>query len=151
MKIVRTTQMEWQQMFDRPKYGARRKALGGEKLTCGMWELAPGKKSFPLHVHYVTEEAMFVISGNARLRTSEGEHMLGPGDHVSFPAGGPAHQIINDGPEPFTFIGMSAVFGADIVEYPDSGKLACAIGSAPGGKRFIFRKSQQAEYFEGEE
>jgi hypothetical protein len=46
---------------------------------------------------------------------------------------------------------MSATLGHDIVEYPDSGKVAAAVGSSPGGKRFIFRQKDQAEYWDGEE
>ena len=151
IKIVHTMEAEWEQRLNHAKFAGRRKALGGEKLTCGLWELPAGKRSFPLHTHYVTEEAMFVISGRAQLRTSDGEHWLSAMDYASFPAGGPAHQLYNPGPEPFIYLAMSAVFGHDIVEYPDSGKLACSIGAFPSGKRFMFKKSQQAEYFDGEE
>ena len=151
MKIVRTSEMEWQPALDRGRFSQRRKPLGGQKLPCSVFELAPGKTSFPLHAHHVTEEALYVLSGRARLRTSEGEETLGPGDYVSFPAGGPAHQLINDGAEPFVYLGLSAVMGFDIVEYPDSGKLAAAIGAFPTGKRFMFRQKDQVDYFDGEE
>jgi uncharacterized cupin superfamily protein len=99
----------------------------------------------------VTEEAMFVVSGRAKVRTPDGESEVGPGDFVSFPAGAKAHQLINDGKEPMVYVAISATQGFDIVEYPDSGKVACAIGSGPDRKRFIFRAKDQADYFEGEE
>jgi hypothetical protein len=38
----------------------------------------------------------------------------------------------------------------DVVEYPDSGKIAAAI-FGPERKRFIFKKDSQVEYFAGEE
>ncbi|HEX2570228.1 MAG TPA: cupin domain-containing protein [Polyangia bacterium] len=151
MKIVRTHDVPWQQMMDHGRFAGRRKALAGEKLTAGLWELPPGKRSFPLHVHHVSEEAMFVVSGRAKVRTPEGETEIGPGDYVSFPAGGPAHQLINDGQEPLVYLAMSATQGFDIVEYPDSGKVASAIGQWPNNKRFIFRQKDQADYFDGEE
>ena len=152
MKIVRTREVEWTPVMDHGRFGQRRKALGGEKLPCGLWELQPGKRSFPLHTHHVTEEAMFVISGHAKVRTPDGETEIGPGDYVSFPAGGPAHQLVNDGTEPLVYVGMSAVSGFDMVEYPDSGKVACSIGSFPSGKRIMFRQRDAvADYFEGEE
>jgi uncharacterized cupin superfamily protein len=150
MKIVRTSQVEWTPALNKGKYGQRKKPLGGEKLPCSLWELAPGKKSFPFHAHQVTEEALFVVSGRAKVRTPEGETEIGPGDYVSFPPGGEAHQLINDGAEPCVYVGMSAVQGIDIVHYPDSGKVACAVGKFPTGKRFVFQESQQVDYFLGE-
>jgi uncharacterized cupin superfamily protein len=151
MKITRTREMEWANQIDHGNFRGRRKALGGSKLTAGLWELPPGKKSFPMHMHHVTEEALFVISGTAKVRTPEGMTEIGPGDYVSFPAGGPAHQLVNDGTEPLVYLGLSAVQGFDIVEYPDSGKVAASMGSFPASKRFVFRHKDQAEYWEGEE
>jgi uncharacterized cupin superfamily protein len=151
MKITRTHELEWTHAVDHGNFAGRRKPLGGQKLTAGLWELAPGKKSFPMHLHHVTEEAMFVVSGRAKVRTPEGDSEIGPGDYVSFPPGGPAHQLINDGSEPLVYLALSAVEGFDIVEYPNSGKLAASVGSFPNAKRHIFRTKDQAEYWEGEE
>src|SRR5438270_14053028 len=128
MKITRSREGEWANAIDHGNFRGRRKPLGGSKLTASLWELPPGKKSFPMHLHHVTEEALFVVSGTAKVRTPEGVTELAPGDYVSFPAGGPAHQLINDGAEPCVYLGMSAVFGHDIVEYPDSGKVAASVG-----------------------
>lgn len=128
----------------------RRKALGGKSLACGLWELPPGKKSFPFHMHHVTEEAMFVVSGTAKVRTPDGLSPIGPGDFVSFPPGEAAHQLINDGTEPLVYLGISAPKGMDIVEYPDSSKVASVVGFPPDAKRFIFKKDGAAAYFDGE-
>jgi uncharacterized cupin superfamily protein len=151
MKIVHTADAEWTKAMDHGKFAGRRKALAGDKLACGLWELPPGKRSFPLHVHHVTEEAMYVISGHAKVRTSDGETAIGPGDWISFPAGGPAHQLVNDGAEPMVYLAIAATFGHDIVEYPDSGKVAASIGGGPSRRRFIFRAKDQPDYFEGED
>jgi uncharacterized cupin superfamily protein len=150
MKIVRTSEMPWAEGIKRGAFEQRRKALGGEKLSCGLWELAPGKRSFPFHAHQVTEEALFVISGRGKVRAPEGETPIGPGDFVSFPPASPAHQLINDGAEPLVYLGIAATFGVDVVEYPDSGKVACAVGTFPNAKRHIFRLKDEAQYFEGE-
>lgn len=151
MKIVKTSELEWTQAIDRGRFAQRRKPLGGQRLLSGLWELPPGKCSFPLHAHLVTEEAMFVVSGQAKVRTPDAETTLGPGDYVSFPPGGPAHQLVNESSEPFVYLAMSAVSGYDLVEYPDSKKVACSVGSWPDAKRFVFRERDQADYFEGEE
>lgn len=150
MKVVRTKDMPWAEALTKGAFHNRRKALGGERLGCGLWELPPGKKSFPLHSHLVTEEALFVLSGQAKVRTPEGETPIGPGDFVSFPPGGPAHQLVNDGAEPLVYLGISATLGVDVVEYPESGKVASVVGKLPDAKRFMFKKSTQVEYFEGE-
>ncbi len=150
MKVVRTSQMPWADSLDRGEFRQRRKALGGDKLPCGLWELPPGKRSFPLHAHQITEEALFVVSGRGKVRTPEGLTEIGPGDYVSFPAGGPAHQLLNDGTEPLVYVGMAAVTGVDVVEYPESNKVAAALGGMPGGRRFLFRKDTQVDYFDGE-
>jgi uncharacterized cupin superfamily protein len=123
---------------------------GGEKLSCGLWELPPGKRSFPLHVHHVTEEALFVLSGRGKVRTPEGLTDIGPGDYVSFPAGGPAHQLVNDGSEPLVYVGMAATSGVDVVEYPDSNKVASSVGLGADRKRFVFRRDAQVDYWDGE-
>jgi uncharacterized cupin superfamily protein len=153
MKVVRTSEMPWADAMQRGQYHNQRKDLGGlNVLRSTLWKLSPGKKSFPLHRHQITEEALFVVSGRARVRTERGETEIGPGDYVAFPAGGEAHQLVNDGPEPLVYLGLSAnPAGADVVEYPASGKVACTAGTPPTGKRFIFPLTSQVDYFHGDE
>jgi hypothetical protein len=38
MKVVRTSEVPWTQAMDHGKFAGRRKALGGERLSCGLWE-----------------------------------------------------------------------------------------------------------------
>jgi uncharacterized cupin superfamily protein len=150
MNIVRTDAMEWSEAMNHGPFLQRRKHLGGKKLPCSLWELAPGKKSFPFHVHHVTEEALFVLSGTAKVRSPEGLTPIRPGDFISFPPAATAHQLINDGTEPLVYLAMSAVSGADVVEYPDSGKVATSVGEGPSMKRFLFKADAQVDYFDGE-
>ncbi|HET6437481.1 MAG TPA: cupin domain-containing protein [Anaeromyxobacter sp.] len=151
MKIVHTALDAWKDALTRGPFAQRRKELGrGERLSCGLWELPPGKRSFPLHAHLVTEEAMFVLSGRGKVRTPEGTEEVGPGDFVAFPAGGPAHQLLNDGAEPLVYVGISASMGVDVVQYPDSRKLAAAVGEWPNMRRWMFREGDQTDYLDGE-
>jgi uncharacterized cupin superfamily protein len=150
MKIVRTSEVEWQPAMQRGPYSQERKPLGGEQLECGMWRLAPGKKSFPLHVHYAAEEALYVVSGRARVRSSDGEQAIGPGDFVCFPAG-VAHQLVNDGAEPLVYFAMSTHEKVDVVDYPDSGKVGVSVWTGPKERWQNFRAKDEASYFEGEE
>jgi len=150
MHIVRTADLPWTAALQRGAYSQRRKPLGGEKLACGLWELAPGKKSFPMHSHQVAEEALYVVSGRGQVRTPAGETPIGPGDFISFPAGGAAHQLINDGTDPLVYVGIAAVQGVDVVDYPESGKVALALGKPPAGRRHVFRVDSQVDYFDGD-
>lgn len=150
MKIIKSNDLPWVDSLSKGAFAQRRKALGGQNLGCGLWELPPGKKSFPFHMHHVTEEALFVISGTAKVRTPEGLATIGPGDYVSFPPGDCAHQLINDGSEPMVYLGLSVSKGVDVVEYPDSNKVAAAVGAPPDGKRFMFNKDTGVGYFDGE-
>jgi hypothetical protein len=151
MKVVRTNGMGWDSPIEHGRFHQRRKHLGGEKLGCGLWELPPGKTIVPLpfsprHRRGAVRHLRPRQGAYARRRNE-----IGPGDYVSFPAGGVPHQLINEGTEPLVYLGMSAGQGVDIVEYPDSGKVACAIGKAPTGKRWVWRDKDQAGYFDGED
>jgi uncharacterized cupin superfamily protein len=152
VKIAKSKDVAWADSLQKGSFGQRRKELGSTgKLSCGLYELAVGKKSFPFHMHYQTEEALYVISGTGKVRSSDGLHAIGPGDWVGFPPGTAAHQLINDGTEPLVYIGMSAnPGGIDIVEYPDSGKVASSIVLPEGRKRFIFKRDTEVAYFDGE-
>jgi uncharacterized cupin superfamily protein len=71
MKIVRSSEMPWEEAIERGRFSQKTKELSSRagKIACGMYELPAGKTSFPLHVHYVTEEAMFVLSGKGKIRS----------------------------------------------------------------------------------
>jgi uncharacterized cupin superfamily protein len=146
MKIVNTTTEPWEPGISRGNYLQRRKALGGTNIACGLWELAPGKKSFPMHKHHITEEALFVISGTGVVRTPTELHPISAGDFVSFPAGGEAHQLLNEGSVPLIYIAMSAPKGVDVVEYPDSKKIMASVGVYPNSQRHIFKDGTQVDY-----
>lgn len=150
MNIVKAGEGQWAQVMDKGPFGLKKRTLVGGKLGISQWELLPGKKSFPFHKHHVTEEALYVLSGTCKVRGADGIVPIGPGDFVSFPAGGSPHQLINDGTEPCVFLGISAGQGFDIVEYPDSKKVAASMGAPGAGKRFVFEEGTQVDYFKGE-
>jgi uncharacterized cupin superfamily protein len=152
MKITRSKEVAWADAMQKGTFGQRRKELGSTgRLSCGLWELPPGKKSFPFHMHYVTEEALFVVSGTGKVRTNDGLTAIGPGDWVGFPPAGTPHQLINDGTEPLVYVAMGVnPAGVDIVEYPDSNKVAGSIQLGENRKRFIFKRENEAGYWDGE-
>lgn len=150
MKIVRSSELDWETAMAQGHFQQRRKALGGEAAACGLWELAPGKKSFPMHRHHITEESLFVISGKGHVRTPDTLTPIGPGDFVTFPAGGVAHQLVNDGEVPLVYFALGVGKGVDVVEYPESGKVSASVGTFPPRTRYLFKPDAGLGYFDGE-
>ena len=146
MEILRTNDMPWADALQRGAYWQRRKRLATETLSASLWELPAGKKSFPMHRHLLTDEAIFVLSGHAKVRSQDDITPIGPGDFVRFAPGGDAHQLINDGAGPLIYLGGSAGKGNDVTEYPDSHKLHVVIA----GKSLAFEEGAAVDYFTGE-
>jgi uncharacterized cupin superfamily protein len=88
----------------------------------------PGKRAFPFHRHHVIHEMFFILSGTGEYRLGDKTHPLRAGDVIAAPAGGEAHQIVNTGSEDLRYLGLSTLGEVDVVDYPDSGKMAVAAG-----------------------
>ena len=97
----------------------------GQLLTMSVYVLDPGEKHLPYHFHHGAEELLLVLEGTPTLRTPEGERALRPGDVAHFPRGAAgAHQVRNDAADPARFVVAAATTTPEIVEYPDTGKIA---------------------------
>ncbi|MBX6328453.1 MAG: cupin domain-containing protein [Pseudolabrys sp.] len=136
------------------KWGRVGPEIGMTGLGCAVHIVPPGKKAFPFHRHHVIDEIFFIVSGTGEYRYGERRLPLRAGDIVAAPAGGEAHQIINTGKENLRYLGFSTAVGADIVEYPDSGKVAMAAGIKNADFRTATYKAMgrvaPAGYFDGE-
>jgi uncharacterized cupin superfamily protein len=102
--------------------------LGSTGLGCMLTVVPPGKRAFPFHRHHVIHELFFVLSGTGEYRLRDKSHPLRAGDVIAAPAGGEAHQIINTGSEELRYLGLSTLGEVDVVDYPDSRKMAVAAG-----------------------
>ncbi len=108
--------------------------------------LNPGQYSFPYHFHRHAEELMMVLSGTMTLRSPDGFEVMTKGDLVFFEMGETgAHQFYNHSSEPCTYLDIRTLFGTDVAEYPDSGK----INILPAQE--IFDKDAKVGYFKGED
>jgi uncharacterized cupin superfamily protein len=80
---------EWHAEQDRSPFTWRRARLGrqagAEKLGASLFELPPGRSSFPLHVHHANEELIVIVAGRPTLRTLDSERILQPGEVVACP------------------------------------------------------------------
>lgn len=124
--------------------------LGTERLGASLWEVPPGEAAYPYHFHYLDEELVVVISGRPTLRTPDGERQLEPGEAVRFASGeAGAHQILNRGNEPAVFLAVASQDRADVVAYPDSGKIGFAERlPSEDGMRAYFRRADAVDYYD---
>ena len=132
----------------------RRVVAPGHLLALSAYELPPGQTQCPYHFHHGDDELLLVLRGRPTLRTAEGQRWLAPGDVVHFPRGhGGAHQVFNAANEEARYIMVGTSVSPEVVEYPDSGKLATVLRSeAHGGARLwtLHRGADVVDYLEGE-
>ncbi|MCE9572779.1 MAG: cupin domain-containing protein [Deltaproteobacteria bacterium] len=132
--------------------------IGARLLGCSVTAVPPGKRAYPFHCHHVNEELFVILDGTGVLRHGANEHPVRAGSVIATPPGGPetAHQLINTGDVDLRYLAISTMIAGDVVEYPDSGKVAVYVGSAPGGDRskrtFTYRGrlTAPADYWDGE-
>ena len=102
------------------------KSLGDEvglkNIGIHLISIAPGDKSTELHTHRYEEEAIYVLSGRGTEVMGDTKQKIGPGDFIGFPAGGVAHETINDGAEPLVCLVIGQRLAQDVVDYPHKGK-----------------------------
>jgi uncharacterized cupin superfamily protein len=102
------------------------KSLGDEvglkNIGIHLITIAPGDKSTEFHTHKYEDEAIYVLSGRGTEIMGETKQKIGPGDFLGFPAGGDAHETINDGTEPLVCLVIGQRLPQDVVDYPRKGK-----------------------------
>lgn len=99
--------------------------------------LAPGAISSPFHRHTRQEELVYVLAGHPTLVTDGVETPLAPGMCAGFPAGGPAHQLVNRGTEDVLILEIGDRGPGDEVSYPDDD---LRMTRGPDGKLLFTRK-----------
>jgi uncharacterized cupin superfamily protein len=161
MSVVHEDEVPWKEP-GRGKFGARARWLGwtagNRALGCTLYELPPGKLSFPYHWHTANEEGLYVLEGEATLRLAGEEMPLRAGHYVAFPTGEKgAHQVINHTQGTFRYLCFSTMQDPEVVLYPDSGKIGVS-HRGPGQTertgfklRKILAADAELDYFHGEE
>ncbi len=131
---------------------------GARRLGARLVEVPAGKKGWPYHCHHANDELFVILSGHGELRFGGAVHAFSAGDVLVCPAGGPetAHQILASGSEPVRYLAVSTMNDPDVMEYPDSGKLAIFAGAPPGGDKHArrvalnVRAADAVNYWDGE-
>jgi uncharacterized cupin superfamily protein len=123
--------------------------IGAELLAGNVYDVAPGKKLWPYHIHHANEEWLLVLRGRPTLRSSEGERELVEGDAVCFVRGSAgAHQIRNATEEPVRVLMLSTRLAPEIIEFPDSQKVLTK--DAKDDDIFTARVGEPVDYWDGE-
>ncbi len=148
---------QWQRTVDHGGFGVRGTRVGAlaGMAEAGMtvYELDPGKRNMPYHAHHGIEETIVVLSGTPTRRTPDGERVLAEGEVVACPRGrAGAHQLINRSQAVARFLILSSKAPADLIEYPDSGKVSAQAGAwgTPDAVAYMLAMEPQLEYFAGE-
>ena len=117
--------------------------------------MPPGKRAWPFHRHHVADELFYILSGSGEVRLDGETKLVRAGDLIGNPAGAEAHQIANTGSQELRYLAFSNIESVDVIEYPDSGKIAAAAGirNADFTTATIAKLGhlQDAGYFDGEE
>ena len=161
MEKINESELEWTEYDPQPDdVTFRRKqlaeAVDADDLGCSLYELPPGRNSWPYHYHTANEEALYVLAGEGLLVASDGKKPLEAGDFVAFPAdehGG--HRIVNAGDDPLRYLMVSTMHEPDVTVYPEMNKFGVFAGSPPGGRdertlEGYYRIDDEVEYWEDE-
>lgn len=130
-------------------------ALGTTQIGATLHIVPAGKTAWPYHVHHGNDEIFYVLAGSGTYRVGEKMLPLKAGDLVGAPAGGEAHQIINTSDGELRYMAFANHGRADVIEYPDSGRLAVDIAHGndkePMSIFSVSGKLTPMEYWEGED
>jgi uncharacterized cupin superfamily protein len=134
--------------------GQRLRRQLGASLSAAVWELEPGATQAPYHFHHGGEELLIVLRGTPTLRSPEGERELKEGEVVHFPRGPEgAHQLSNRSGGVVRYVIAASQGTPEIIEYPDSGKIAAMARTetSAGGPLFtVNRLADAVDYYDGE-
>jgi uncharacterized cupin superfamily protein len=153
LKVFNLFGDEWDALGEREGYRIRDahvgKRLGSELIGGSLYELDPGEKTWPYHLHHANEEWLIVLRGEPTLRSPDGEQALAEGDTVCFPRGpAGAHQVLNRSDGPVRVLILSTLLMPELVEYLDSGKIGAR--DARGERLLLSRPGPQLDYWDGE-
>ena len=85
----------------------------------------PGNNAYGYHYHETEEEIFYIISGEAAVRTANGEIFLKTGDAVTFPCGPEGAHVIRNASktEKLVYLDFGTVNIPEIVHLPDINKI----------------------------
>lgn len=135
--IINEDQIEWSENKHGDKIHHYRKNftkdLTTNKLVASLYEIPPGKVSWPFHFHISNEEVFYILEGEGELRSKDKTIKVKPGDFLRFPIGEKGvHQLKNiSSDKPLKYLDFGTTNHPDLVFMPDSNKVGLFGGGAP--------------------
>jgi uncharacterized cupin superfamily protein len=121
--------LDWREKGTRFQVGLAEisQPLGLSAIGATLHVVPAGKTAWPFHRHHGCDELFLVLEGTGEYRVGDRRLPMRAGDCIGAPAGGEAHQIINSSAAELRYIAFASRGRADVIEYPDSGRLAVDI------------------------
>lgn len=160
--IINEEQMDWSENSHGNKMQHKRKDftkdLTTNKIVASLYEISPGKVSWPFHYHISNEEVFYILEGEGELRTKDSVAKVKAGDFLRFPIGEKGvHQLKNTSTDtPLKYLDFGTTNHPDLVFMPDSNKVGLFGGGAPcqnSDNRFLwkyFDLDTEIDFFKGE-
>lgn len=131
-------------------------SLGLGHLGAMLHVVPAGKTAWPYHRHHGKDELFLVLAGTGEYRVGDRRLPIKAGDCIGAPAGGEPHQIINNSGGELRYIAFANRAQGDVMEYPDSGKIAVVIATGDGSRPrrtldIAGRLTPIADYWQGED
>ncbi|MES2999769.1 MAG: cupin domain-containing protein [Pseudomonadota bacterium] len=131
----RTKPSNYPQPFAQRMARRRKRQLGDrfglKNFGVNLTTIDAGGVSSLRHAHTVQDEFIYVVEGELVLRTDEGETLLRSGMCAGFAAGtGNAHQLVNRGTSPATYLEIGDRTPGDEGTYPDDDLKAVMVDGA---------------------
>ena len=132
---LRTIPSNYPEPFRSRMRGREKRALGDffglKNFGVNLTRLLPKSQSSLFHRHSKQDEFIFILEGEPVLVTDAGESQLSPGMCAGFPAGGTAHQLVNNSDADVVYLEIGDRAKGDEGTYPQD-DLKATIG--PDGK-----------------
>lgn len=100
----------------------RNKSLGDltglNRIGFHIIEVAPGRETTELHMHYHEEECVYILEGTAEATIGDQTVAVSAGDFIGYRAGGEAHALKNTGDSTLRCIVVGQRADHDVADYP---------------------------------
>lgn len=137
----RTKPSNYPEPFFSRMQGREKRQLGDfwnlKNFGVNLTRLAPKSQSSLFHRHTKQDEFIYILEGHPTLITDNGELELQPGMCAGFPAGGTAHQLVNNSDQDVVYLEVGDRTANDEGTYPRD-DLVAKLG--PDGKWIFTRK-----------
>ena len=85
-------------------------------------EVEPGHETTEYHVHFVEDEAVYILEGTAEAEIGDARHALKAGDFLGYRKGGLPHTIHNTGLTTLKCLVIGERLPHDVADYPRKGQ-----------------------------